>query len=48
MIGAVLRLYVHYLVVSDLAVLLINGFSLQKICQLTAMQLIGHYNKLSE
>ena len=38
MIGAVLRLYVHYLVVSDLAVLLINGFSLQKICQLTAMQ----------
>src|SRR5699024_11666451 len=36
MIGAVLRLYVHYLVVSDLAVLLNNGFSLQKMCQLTA------------
>lgn len=37
-IGKVLNLYVHYLVISDLATLLINGFSLQKICQLAAMQ----------
>lgn len=37
-IGQALRLYVHYLIVSDLAVLLINGFSLQKICQLAAIQ----------
>ena len=37
-IGPTLNLYVHYLIVSDLAVLLINGFSLQKICQLTDQQ----------
>ena len=37
-IGQALSLYVHYLIVSDLAVLLINGFSLQKICQLAAIQ----------
>lgn len=33
-IGPTLNLYVHYLIVSDLAILLINGFSLQKFVNL--------------
>lgn len=41
LIGKTIELYVHYLVVYDLALLLQNGFSLQQICILLQSQPLG-------
>lgn len=40
-IGQSIQLYVHYLIVYDLALLLQNGFSLQQICALLQSQPLG-------
>lgn len=41
LIGKTIELYIHYLVVYDLALLLQNGFSLQQICILLQSQPLG-------
>ena len=45
-IGQSIQLYVHYLVVYDLALLLQNGFSLQQMCALLQSQPLGSFQQV--